>query len=192
MERRRKEIYSGLFFIALAIVYFAGTYTIKLFSAFEVTVLTSASIPRVLAAMLFILGVIQVVTNVQAAKGDKTGQSIEKQTESNPSERQNKELDVSKELAEAEKNEENSQYHYKDIVLTVLFLVVYLVIMSEIGFIAATFVYLVAQIVLMTKKVDRKKKLPRILILSAVVAAVIYYLFSGVFGLILPTGLLEF
>jgi amino acid transporter len=192
MERRRKEIYSGLFFIALAIVYFAGTYTIKLFSAFEVTVLTSASIPRVLAAMLFILGVIQVVTNVQAAKGDKTGQSIEKQTESNPSERQNKELDVSKELAEAEKNEENSQYHYKDIVLTVLFLVVYLVIMSEIGFIAATFFYLVAQIVLMTKKVDRKKKLPRILILSAVVAAVIYYLFSGVFGLILPTGLLEF
>lgn len=192
MGKRRQDIYSGLFFIALAIVYFIGTYTIKLYSAFDVIVLSSASIPRVLAVILFISGTVLVASNLRALKNEKTSKQAQPDAHSSAKKAEDSVLDVDKELAEAEKNEESNRYNYKDIVLTVIFLVIYLIAMENIGFIAATFIYLVAQIILMTKKTERKKKAPFTLILSAVAAVGIYYLFSSVLGLILPTGLLEF
>lgn len=54
----------------------------------------------------------------------------------------------------------------------------------------SAFVYMVLQMTVLTKKAERKKKFAFIIILSAVLSAAIYYLFTKGLSLMLPAGIL--
>lgn len=188
MDSRRKDIYSCIFFMVLAVAYFAQTYSIRSYKSFDVTVLTSASIPRVLAVLLLLLSVIQLISSLRISKKSTNIEKVDKVD----SKVEQTELDIEKELKIAQQNEENEKYDTKDIVLTVVFLIIYLLLMDSLGFVVATFLYMVAQITLMTKKKDRKKKIVFCVLLSAISSVLIFYLFNDILGMILPLGLISF
>ncbi|WP_303063924.1 tripartite tricarboxylate transporter TctB family protein [Acidaminococcus massiliensis] len=191
MDSRRKDIYSSVFFIVLAVAYYFQTYSIRSYKSFDVTVLTSASIPRVLAVILLILSVIQIVSCCMKVK-EKKYNTTDNREQVTPQKEETAELDIEKELQIAQKNEENEKYDIKDIIFTVVFLIVYLLVMDSLGFVISTFLYMVAQITLMTKKAERKKKALFCLVLSAFSSFLIFYLFNDVLGMILPIGPIDF
>lgn len=190
MDSRRKDIYSSVFFIVLAVAYYFQTYNIRSYKSFDVTVLTSASIPRVLAVILLVLSIIQIVSclKVKERKENIIGNS----EEGTLKKEETAELDIEKELKIAQKNEENEKYDIKDIIFTVIFLIVYLLMMDSLGFVISTFLYMVAQITLMTKRTERKKKILFCIVLSAISSFLIFYLFNDVLGMILPIGPIDF
>lgn len=190
MDSRRKDIYSSVFFIVLAVAYYFQTYNIRSYKSFDVTVLTSASIPRVLAVILLVLSIIQIVSclKVKERKDNTIGTS----EEGTLKKEETAELDIEKELKIAQKNEENEKYDIKDIIFTVVFLIAYLLVMDSLGFVISTFLYMVAQITLMTKKAERKKKILFCIVLSAISSFLIFYLFNDVLGMILPIGPIDF
>ena len=190
MDSRRKDIYSSVFFIVLAVAYYFQTYNIRSYKSFDVTVLTSASIPRVLAVILLVLSIIQIVSclKVKERKENIIGNS----EEGTLKKEETAELDIEKELKIAQKNEENENYDIKDIIFTVIFLIVYLLMMDSLGFVISTFLYMVAQITLMTKRAERKKKILFCIVLSAISSFLIFYLFNDVLGMILPIGPIDF
>ena len=190
MDSRRKDIYSSVFFIVLAVAYYFQTYNIRSYKSFDVTVLTSASIPRVLAVILLVLSIIQIVSclKVKERKENIIGNS----EEGTLKKEETAELDIEKELKIAQKNEENEKYDIKDIIFTVIFLIVYLLMMDSLGFVISTFLYMVAQITLMTKRAERKKKILFFIVLSAISSFLIFYLFNDVLGMILPIGPIDF
>lgn len=190
MDSRRKDIYSSVFFIVLAVAYYFQTYNIRSYKSFDVTVLTSASIPRVLAVILLVLSIIQIVSclKVKERKENIIGNS----EEGTLKKEETVELDIEKELKIAQKNEENEKYDIKDIIFTVIFLIVYLLMMDSLGFVISTFLYMVAQITLMTKRAERKKKILFCIVLSAISSFLIFYLFNDVLGMILPIGPIDF
>ena len=73
-----------------------------------------------------------------------------------------------------------------------IFLIVYLLMMDSLGFVISTFLYMVAQITLMTKRAERKKKILFCIVLSAISSFLIFYLFNDVLGMILPIGPIDF
>lgn len=188
MDSRRKDIYSSVFFIVLAVAYYFQTYNIRSYKSFDVTVLTSANIPRVLAVILLVLSIIQIVSCLKV----KEKNTISNSEEGTLKKEETAELDIEKELKIAQKNEENEKYDIKDIIFTVVFLIAYLLVMDSLGFVISTFLYMVAQITLMTRKAERKKKILFCIVLSAVSSFLIFYLFNDVLGMILPIGPIDF
>jgi hypothetical protein len=183
----RKEILSSVAFLVVAAVYFLATYTIRISHAFAVTILTSASIPRILAAILFVLALIQLyVSKKTKAPAESEKAVTTDQTASAAG------VDIKKQMQIAEKNESSSEYDNRNIVLTVIFLLVYLFAMTYIGFTIASFIYMVVQIMLMTKKTERKKKLLPAIVLSLVATICMYFLFNDLLGVLLPTGPFDF
>ena len=203
MSNNRKEILSSIFFVVCAIAYFCGTFSIRDYNAFGVTVLSSASVPRALAVGLAVLGLINAVTYINKEKEDKaiaTEKSQEEQVAkasvenvaTNADTKKAGGVDVDKALADAEKMEDPEVLSRKDIILTVVNLVVYALLLDPLGFIISTIVYIFAQGVLMTKIAERKKKIIPIAILSVVSSVVIYFLFNNLLLLMLPEGLFGF
>lgn len=74
------------------------------------------------------------------------------------------------------------------VLATLLALVVYLVIMKSIGFMLSSFLYLMVQFAILD--VDWRKCIVRNLIVAVVVSGTTYLLFSRVFLLSLPKGIL--
>jgi putative tricarboxylic transport membrane protein len=181
----KRELLSGIVFLVVAVAYFAATYTIQITQAFAVSVLTSASIPRILAGILFILSLIQIISSrkvkTKPAEAAKAASQIDEQTSDGG-------VDIGKEMKKAEANESSSQYDTKNIVLTVVFLLVYLFAMTYLGFTIASFIYMLAQIMIMTKKENRKKKFPFAVVLSLIASLCMYFLFNDLLGVLLPTG----
>ncbi|HCJ76753.1 MAG TPA: hypothetical protein DHV88_10305 [Roseburia sp.] len=95
---------------------------------------------------------------------------------------------MAKELAQAEKNENSGEINNKDVILTVLFLILYVIGLAYLGFIISTIIYIIAQSELMTQKAKRKKGIVKSIILAVVATAAIYFLFNNLLSLLLPVG----
>ena len=76
-------------------------------------------------------------------------------------------------------------------IITLALIAVYIFCLEPIGFLLSTFVYLVIQMLVLADESHRKKKdILLFVLLSLVVSAGIYLLFTRVFYLMLPSGLL--
>lgn len=189
MSDKRKEIWTSVFFIGLSIVYFCGTFSIRDYNAFGVTVLSSASVPRALAIILLILSLLhiaQVMLDSKSQKNDCTNDRIT----TNDKEIQG--VDIQKELAEAEKMENAGKVCNQDVVLTVVFLILYVICLVYLGFIISTLIYIVIQSELMTQKDKRKKGFIKSAILAGIATVTIYFLFNNMLSLLLPVGIFGF
>ena len=189
MSDKRKETWTSVFFIGLSIVYFCGTFSIRDYNAFGVTVLSSASVPRALAIILLILSLLhiaQVMLDSKSQKNDCTNDRIT----TNDKEIQG--VDIQKELAEAEKMENAGKVCNQDVVLTAVFLILYVIGLVYLGFIISTLIYIVIQSELMTQKDKRKKGFIKSAILAGIATVTIYFLFNNMLSLLLPVGIFGF
>ncbi|MCH3950382.1 MAG: tripartite tricarboxylate transporter TctB family protein [Acidaminococcus sp.] len=190
MSDKRKEILSSAFFAVLSVLYFCGTFSIRSYNAFGVTVLSSASVPRALAVALLVLSLLHIYSVISMDKKAKNAKNAAKveTSEAKTEEKKVHGVDIEKELAQAEKNENAGKINNKDVVLTVVFLILYVIGLTYLGFIISTFIYIVAQSELMTLKAKRKQGLIKSIILAAVATAAIYFLFNNLLSLLLPVG----
>lgn len=180
MSDKRKEVLSSIFFAVLSIVYSCGTFSIRGYNAFGVTVLTSASVPRALAVILFLLSCLHCYASLRVRKEDEVASSSNDEVHG---------VNIKKELEQAEKNESDTgNVCTTDVVLTVVFLILYIVGLANLGFIISTIFYIFMQSELMTKKTDRKRSIPWCVVLSIIVTITIYYLFNNLLALMLPVG----
>lgn len=86
---------------------------------------------------------------------------------------------------------ENMQGDYKSVLLTLVFLLAYILLMKPVGFVLATTGYIAAQILLFSRKMNITKQMKiKYLILSGVSSVVIYLIFTKGFSLLLPAGIL--
>ena len=185
MSDKRKEALSSIFFAVLSVVYFCGTFSIRGYNAFGVTVLSSASVPRALAVALLVLSLIHLHSALRTNNSAKD----EAQNAADAADMKNVQgVDIEKELAQAEKNENSGEVNNKDVILTVLFLILYVIGLAYLGFIISTIIYIIAQSELMTQKAKRKKGIVKSVILAVVATAAIYFLFNNLLSLLLPVG----
>lgn len=187
MSDKRKEALSSIFFAVLSVVYFCGTFSIRGYNAFGVTVLSSASVPRALAVALLVLSLIHLYSALRKTNNAKDAtQNAESKDAADTKNVQG--VDIAKELAQAEKNENSGEINNKDVILTVLFLILYVIGLAYLGFIISTIIYIIAQSELMTQKAKRKKGIVKSIILAVVATAAIYFLFNNLLSLLLPVG----
>jgi len=187
MSDKRKEALSSIFFAVLSVVYFCGTFSIRGYNAFGVTVLSSASVPRALAVALLVLSLIHLHSALRTNNSAKDEAQNAEHTDA--ADMKNVQgVDIEKELAQAEKNENSGEVNNKDVILTVLFLILYVIGLAYLGFIISTIIYIIAQSELMTQKAKRKKGIVKSVILAVVATAAIYFLFNNLLSLLLPVG----
>lgn len=187
----KKQIGASIFFIALSILYLIGTFSIKTVNIFGVTVVSSASIPRVLGVLLLILSILLLLKTLLTSKQQTSAQQDNVQVQASGAvTSEDGQLDVAKSLEEAERNEGAGDVDYLSIILTLVGLSAFALLMTQLGFLLSSFLYMVAQTVILTKKDQRLKKLPFIVIFSLVFAAAVYFLFTKGLSLMLPAGIL--
>lgn len=185
----KKQVCASIVFILLSIFYLACTVSIKVVNIFGVTVVSSATIPRILGVILLVLSCIQCFSSLKEYKAEKTTK-VPEQVPEQVSAKTDGQLDVQAALAEAEANEENAEVDVLSIIETIGCLALFALTMQPLGFMLSAFIYMVLQMTVLTKKAERKKKIIFIIILSAVLSAAIYYLFTKGLSLMLPAGIL--
>lgn len=185
----KKQIWACATFIALAIIYLVCTAFIPVVNVFGVTVVSSATIPRILGVMLLFLSSIQCIKSIGEYKAEKKAAGHVEEEQILTAEQEGK-LDVKAALAEAEANEENAETDVISIVETIACLAIFALLMKPLGFLISAFLYMVLQMTVLTKRAERKKKFIFIVILSAVISAAVYYLFTKGLSLMLPAGIL--
>ncbi len=183
----KKQIWASMVFILFSILYLVCTVSIKVVNVFGVTVVSSATIPRILGVLLLGLSGIQCCKSWQDYKAIKN--SHESADTSGETDERKGNLDVQAALAEAEANEANTEVDRISILQTIGCLILFALTMRGLGFMMSAFIYMVLQMTVLTRRAERRKKLLFIIIFSAVLSASVYYLFTRGLSLMLPAGI---
>ncbi len=189
MNARRTDIAAGLFFMVLSLGYFIAATTIKKLNFFGGSQVDSQTIPKLLGLLLFALGAIQVLSNLKK-KDSAVENKIAVPDPCRSAPDAEGPRDFRAEAIAAEKAEEAAPIDRWAILLTLGFLIVYAALIVPLGFPLATCLYLLAQIILLTRDSKRRKQMPLIVLLSVVFSVGIYLLFAKGLKLVLPAGLL--
>ncbi len=126
--------------------------------------------PQLASAGIFIFSTALLI------KGLKTGRELKKMEQ--------KELNTSQKDSTPSFSKEQAI----PVLATMGLIIVYLLLLREIGFLIMTTIYLVLQMYVLAKPAQRN--LPLFLVIAVVVAGVVYYVFRYFFNLMLPTGIL--
>lgn len=164
MLKKYKEALCGIFLIVLAIGLFILSFGIK---SVALNLIKADFFPRLCAALFLILGLIQ--TGVGLAEAKKY----------------------------APDQEEAALPFWKDdrtvsMLETLALIMFYILMMKPVGFAISTFLYLVAQMYVLTPKEKRTRcNVVLFVVISLISASLIYLLFVKVFYLMLPAGILH-
>lgn len=188
LKKQRTQLLGNVVFLVLAVIYLILASQITVINVFGVTVVSSATIPRILGVLLLLLDMISLFQNLSEFKKVKLEtedpfKAVEEKHESG-------ELDVAQALAEAEALEEDAESDKVSIILTIASLAVFSALIQPLGFLISSFIYMVLQSFVLTLKEERKKKAVFIIILSAVFSVAVYLIFTRGLGLMLPKGIL--
>lgn len=161
MNEKRKKLVSGIFLMVLACLYGFGIGFIE--KKVQVSAYGNSRIIPVIAAVgLFICG---IWITISAAKETKRPKMI----------------------SEPIKERRSKVQGYIPVILTFVLLLLYAVGLSFTGFLIATPPYLFAQAILLLPSQKRSRKMFfGVLFFSVVSTAVIYFIFTGIFEMILP------
>lgn len=154
---RYKELIGGTCFFIFAAVYFIMALSIPKFNDGFVS---SDFMPKLYGVLLMILSVIQVLQGVSRVK---------------------------KEPRETKETEKKSGIPMApEVLLTFLFLILYVVILKPLGFLIATILFLLAMITMFTPKESRS--FLRTVLISVIFSVVVYLIFVKGLSLTLPEG----
>ncbi len=148
----KKDVISGTFFMVFSAMIFLSSYSIKTntFSQFS-----SSLLPRIVAALMFVLGSIEVILHW---KSQEVGNSA------------------------------NSKQSIFQVLISILSLLIYALSIEYVGFIIMTTLLMFVQMLIISNW-NFKKKI-QFLVISVCSSVVFYFLFSRVFYLMLPGGIL--
>lgn len=172
----RRNMGIGLFFLAFSILYLFGASGISTFSPFGNRGLDSRSIPQTIGILACVLSVLHMVLTRLKMKrriaGDSSLQSDGGQ--------------ACMDGAPANGGRKRGFLLF----LSLLFLVLYSVLLQRLGFILSTILYLLATIILLTPREKVRRSLPLVAGFSVVVPVLIYIVFTKYLTLFLPKGIL--
>lgn len=157
--KKYKELILGCVMTAFAIFYCVMSTQIKQ----KPDVIGAATVPYILAAIMGLLGVLQLCAGVKAMRGF----SAEKAAQEKPADSDSATL-----------------------LKTIVLIVAYLLLLRPLGFIISTFLYLFFQFITLTP-VERKPKLWLYALIAVLVSVVVYLGFRYGLQLILPQGLIK-
>lgn len=162
MFKKYKDAISGGVLILLGVGLYIASFGIK---SVALNLIKADFFPRLIAGLFVILGVILVLTGLSKAKQHQPAGE--------------KELPFWKNDGTISMLE------------TLALIAVYVLLMKPVGFVITTFVYLVAQMYVLTPKEKRtKKNFALFVVISLIASFAIYLLFVKVFYLMLPAGIL--
>ena len=190
LKKQRTQLLGNVIFLLVAVIYLILASQITVINVFGVTVVSPATIPRILGVLLLILDIISLFQNLEELKKAKGAVKDPLQEAGEKETVENGELDVAQALAEAEALEEDADSDKMSIVLTIASLAVFSALIQPLGFLISSFIYMVLQSFILTLKEERKKKTVFIIILSAVFSVAVYLIFTRGLGLMLPKGIL--
>lgn len=158
MIKRYKETIYGAIFFIVAVAYYATSFSIKMYRGYGDTGVDSRFLPQLLATFLMILSVVQIIHGL---KNSKTYSGI---------------------------SDTDAKMFGLKVILTVIFIAVYIALMPVIGFLIMTALYLFFQITLLMPAEQRNYLLSAKI--AVVFSTIVYFLFVQVLSLILPRGIL--
>lgn len=165
-KRDFRDLYAGLVTMATAAFLFFSTFGTKSFTTGSIK---ADTIPKIVAVVMFVLGVLTIVKWLR--------------------EKPVKEVEAKAPEADESAAEETVKERFKKITtpVTLALIFLYILIMDKVGFVISTFLYLTAQITLLSTDLSKKSFLKSALI--AVIASVLIFLIFGkAFKLALPVN----
>jgi len=170
----KKEIGVGVFFLVLAILYFAGSLSISTFDPFasgrEGFVLDSRSVPQMLGLMVAVLSIIHIVSNVLKMRKaeSQTGNAAQ------ATEKMGFKFDRPRRI----------------MAINVALMLLYLFCFTRLGFILSTFLFIAVEIFLLIPAERRKRWAVFAVCFSLAMSVSLYLLFTKVLSMFLPRGLI--
>ena len=179
---QNKELLVGVIFLVVGIAYFALAFTIPSYDAYGgSSVVDSSFVPKVVGILMIVLSVMQLLI---ASKSSKNAPTVEASAKPEETAEEGGEFKVE----DWDDDAANRNADTKALVAIFLILIVYMALMSVLGFMISSALFLFATMMLLTPK--QKRKLPIIIILSVVVAVSVCYLFVYGLDMVLPTGMI--
>lgn len=168
--KKRNDLISGAVLCIVAAAYFYGATKIKMMKMLTANYLNAASVPKLWGALLFVLGVILIVRGA-------CGMSAEKAAGHVPHNRITSQL-----------MNEWLGANYA-VVLMFAVLTLYIALISPLGFLPATILFLWGEFNILSRKEERKPVMTGILAVGCGLG--IYVLFKYAFSMPLPQGILR-
>lgn len=183
----KRELGVGVFFLVLAIAYMIGSITISTFTPFGNRGLDSRSVPiliGILTSILSITHIIQVYLRARQLRKLHAEDIMKSEKVCDPDE-----------VACVEPPEGTIITRIDNVIsvkliLSLIYLVIYIALYQSIGFILSSIFYLIAESFLLVKKDDRKKWTLFIFLFSIGISVLIYFIFTKYLSLFLPSGIL--
>ncbi len=161
--KKYADVISGTILLLFSTLMYYATTKIKVFAAMEG--LSSRFFPRIVIAVLTLLGAIVLYRGILVAR------TYDSQAEKGTSGRK---LSAGTRCS----------------IETILAIFAYVALLEPVGFLIATVLYLIAQMAILSPEKACKKNYVRYAIIAVICSVGIYFLFSKVFYLMLPDGIL--
>ena len=162
MKTKVKDCLSGLLAIVFSVVFFVETFNIK---SLGYSVIGASFFPKLFCILMFCIGLVLFISNI-------------------------KETVVYIKSINFNKDELKKRFlKSKRLILSMLFVIVYLYTIDKIGFVVSSSVYLFLQIVLLTPEISKKKVLV-FFIISVSISVVVFAIFTFLLKISLPSGIL--
>ena len=163
--KKYSDMISGAIILLVSAILFYGTTQIRVIASMEG--LTSKFFPRIVVGGLALMGLIIFYRGFKASRSASAAASGEETA--GP-----KKLSVGTRCA----------------IETMIAILIYVCLMEPVGFLITTFVYLIAQMLILAPGKVTKKTLILFVIISLIASTGIYFLFTRAFYLLLPAGIL--
>ena len=175
-----KELLVGVIFLVIGVAYFALAFTIPAYDAYGgSSVVDSSFVPKVVGVLLMALSAVQIWLSVKNRR---------KQGSESAPEAGNPQQDEEFRVEDYDDDALTKNADTKSLLLIFAILILYMALMSVLGFMISTALFLLASMALLTPA--EKRNIPLMVILSVVVAVGVYYLFVNGLDLVLPAGIL--
>jgi len=161
--KKLKAIGPGLFFLAISAFLLIDSFKIKIIARSRVS---SAVFPRIIGVMMAVLSIALIVSELIKLKKTEQIDGSERKEKTNG-------VVLSKTT--------------RIVLVTFALIAVYTIMLTYLGFIIATAIYLFAQIMILATK-EQRRRWYFILVFSVAIDLAIYYSFYYGFSLILPSG----
>lgn len=163
--RNKRDIITGGILAVISVAYIMASFSIKVFEGAGRTVINAGTIPRIWGVCLLILSVILMIRRGSPENAEEDGAAFGK-------------------------NAAVKAWLYNNYAVagTLILMAGYIFLMSKIGYLLDTFVYLIIQILLLSPK--EEKNWMAAVGISAAVAVGTCYVFTHLLGVPLPAGIL--
>ncbi len=182
----KREIGVGVFFLVLAVFYMIGSTTISTFTPFGNRGLDSRSVPVLLGVLTIILSITHII---QVYLKDKKIRTLKIEQLEGKEEICDPDEVACVEPPEGTLIEKLDKVIPVKLILSFIFLIIYIALYQPLGFIIASSLFLIAESILLTNKEERKKWYLFIILFSIGVSTLIFFIFTKYLTLFLPSGI---